>query len=62
MILALALLAVVANISAIERFWSIVKAVQLREKDLAESRKRAAEKVLIEENSRTHNDAAGVRL
>jgi len=62
MIVALALVAVVANISAIERFWFIAKAVRLREKDLAESRKRAAEKVLIEENSRTHNDAAGVRL
>jgi CDP-diacylglycerol--glycerol-3-phosphate 3-phosphatidyltransferase len=62
MIVALALVAVVANISAIERFWSIAKAVRLREKDLAEGRKRAAEEVLIEENARTHNDPAGVRL
>ena len=62
MIVALALVAVVANISAIERFWSIAKAVRLREKDLSEGRKRGAEEVLIEENARTHNDPAGVRL
>ena len=62
MIVALALVAVVANISAIERFWSIAKAVRLREKDLAEGRKRGVEEVLIEENARTHNDPAGVRL
>jgi CDP-diacylglycerol--glycerol-3-phosphate 3-phosphatidyltransferase len=62
MILTLTLVAVVANVSSMERFWAIAKAVRLREKNLAEARKRAADEVLIEERSRTNRDPAGVRL
>jgi CDP-diacylglycerol--glycerol-3-phosphate 3-phosphatidyltransferase len=49
MVLALGLVAVVANVSSIKRFRSIAKAIRIREKDLAEARPRAAEKVLSEE-------------
>ena len=49
MVLALGLVAVVANVSSIKRFRSIAKAIRVREKDLAEARLRAAEKVLSEE-------------
>ena len=46
MVVALGLVALVANISAIERFWSIAKAVRARETDLSRA---GATKALIEE-------------
>jgi CDP-diacylglycerol---glycerol-3-phosphate 3-phosphatidyltransferase len=48
MVVALGLVAVVANVSSIERFLSIAKDIRVGEKDVAEARTRAAEKVLIE--------------
>jgi phosphatidylglycerophosphate synthase len=53
MVIALGLVAVVANVSSIERFLSIAKDIRVREKDLAEARTRAAEKVMIEEQKDT---------
>ena len=53
MVMALGLVAVVANVSSIERFLSIAKDIRVREKDLAEARRRAAEKVMIEEQKDT---------
>jgi CDP-diacylglycerol--glycerol-3-phosphate 3-phosphatidyltransferase len=49
MVVALGLVAVVANVSSIERFLSIAKDIRVREKDVTEARTRAAEKLLIEE-------------
>jgi CDP-diacylglycerol---glycerol-3-phosphate 3-phosphatidyltransferase len=49
MVVALGLVAVVANVSSIERFLSIAKDIRVREKDVAEARTRSAEKVVIEE-------------
>ena len=64
MIMALGLVAVVANVSSIERFWSIAEAIRVREKDLAEARTRAAEKVLTEEqeDSQIRRHSADIRL
>jgi CDP-diacylglycerol---glycerol-3-phosphate 3-phosphatidyltransferase len=42
MIMALCLVAVIANVSAIERFWAIAKAIRVRERDQAEARRQAA--------------------
>lgn len=50
MVVALCLVAVVANVSAVERFWAIAKAMRLRERDRAEARRRAPESVLGEED------------
>jgi CDP-diacylglycerol--glycerol-3-phosphate 3-phosphatidyltransferase len=63
MVVALGLVAVVANVSSIERFWSIAKAIRVREKDLAEARTRAAENVLIEgqKASQASHQPAGIR-
>jgi CDP-diacylglycerol---glycerol-3-phosphate 3-phosphatidyltransferase len=63
MVIALGLVAVVGNISSIQRFRSIAKTVRVREKDLAGARTRAAEKVLIEEqeDSRLSHRAAKIR-
>ncbi len=63
MILALVLVAIVANISAIERFRSIAKSVRYREKDAAEGHSKA-ENILIEEqeDSQPGHPAAGVRF
>jgi phosphatidylglycerophosphate synthase len=47
MVMALGLVAVVANVSAIERFWFIAKAVRGREKHLNEVRTSPAEKAAI---------------
>jgi CDP-diacylglycerol--glycerol-3-phosphate 3-phosphatidyltransferase len=64
MVVALGLVAVAGNLSAIERFWSIAKAVRAREKVLAEARKKAAENVVIEERggSQSSHRAADIRV
>ncbi len=64
MVMALGLVAVVANVSAIERFWSIAKAIRSGEKDAAEARTGKSENLLIEkqEGSQSGRHAAGVRL
>ena len=62
MIAALLLVAVVANLSAIERFWLIAKAVRLRGKIPSEDYVQPTEKAVIAENSRSPDNPAGVRL
>jgi phosphatidylglycerophosphate synthase len=49
MVMALGLVAVVANVSAIDRFWSIAKTIRLREKHLTETCTGVSENALIEE-------------
>lgn len=51
MVMALVLVAVVANVSSIKRLWSIAKAIRLREKDMAGAPMRATEKILSEEQA-----------
>ena len=48
MVVALGLVAVVANVSSIERFCSMAKAIRVRDQDLSETRTTTAEKGLIE--------------
>lgn len=62
MIIALGLVAVLANVSAVERFRAIAKAVRHREKDAAGNRAKEAENILIEEQegSQTGHTAAGI--
>jgi CDP-diacylglycerol---glycerol-3-phosphate 3-phosphatidyltransferase len=64
MVMALGLVAVVANVSAIKRLWSIVKALRVREKDGAEARTRAAEEILRQEQegSEVSQQSANIRL
>jgi phosphatidylglycerophosphate synthase len=64
MVMALGLVAVIANVSSIKRLWSIAKAIRVREKDLAEARTKADGKVLVEEQEGSHisHNAADVRL
>jgi CDP-diacylglycerol--glycerol-3-phosphate 3-phosphatidyltransferase len=63
MAVALVLVAVAANISSIRRFWSIAKAVRVREKDFAGD-KSNGEKIPIEEHeaATTKHRATGLRL
>ena len=63
MVVALVLVAVAANVSSIRRFWSIAKAVRVREKDFV-SGKSSSEKFSIEGHEATHtnHDPTGVRL
>jgi CDP-diacylglycerol--glycerol-3-phosphate 3-phosphatidyltransferase len=63
MVVALVLVAVAANVSSIRRFWSIAKAVRVREKDFVGG-KSSSEKFSIEEHeaAATSHDATGVRL
>jgi phosphatidylglycerophosphate synthase len=64
MVMALGLVAVVANVSAIERLWSIAKAIRVREKDRAEGRTSAPEKVLSDDqgDSQISRHSADIRL
>ncbi len=64
MVLALGLVAVVANVSSIERFRFLANAIRGRAKDPAEERTRTAEKVLSEgqEDSQINHHSADVRL
>ena len=64
MALALGLVAVVANVSSIERFGSIAKAIRVRERDLSEIGTRTAEETVSEEQkgSQISHHAAGIRL
>jgi CDP-diacylglycerol---glycerol-3-phosphate 3-phosphatidyltransferase len=62
MVLAMGLVAVVANVSAIARFRSIAKSVRVRERDLAEARRSAAENLCIEEQEASQVHAAKIRL
>jgi len=64
MVLALGLVAVVANVSSIERFWSIAKAIRARDRDLAQVDTRTAEDAVSEEQkgSQISDHAAGIRL
>jgi hypothetical protein len=48
MVVALGLIGVLANVSAVERFWAIAKQVRVREADVAEARRRVANTVLID--------------
>jgi hypothetical protein len=48
MVLALGFVALVANVSAMERFWAIAEAIRIREKDRPEARTSAQEKVFRE--------------
>src|ERR1043166_978373 len=63
MVVALVLVAVAANVSSIRRFWSIAKAVRVREKDFVGG-KSSSEKFSIEEHeaAATSHDATGARL
>ena len=61
MVMAVALVAVVANISAVERLWCIAKAVRLRESDLTDNGT-GAEQSTPEQSSQTGREAAGIRL
>ncbi len=63
MVLALGLVAVIANVSAIERLWAIAKAVRVRENKEAADAK-AAENILIEERegSEAGHSVAGFRF
>jgi CDP-diacylglycerol---glycerol-3-phosphate 3-phosphatidyltransferase len=64
MVMALGLVALVANVSAIERFWAIAKAIRFREKNLAEAGRGAAEKPLMkeQEGSQISDHPAGIRF
>jgi phosphatidylglycerophosphate synthase len=64
MVLALGFVALVANVSTIERCRSIAKSIRVREKDLTEARTRAAEKVLSQEpqGSQLSRHEADIRL
>ena len=54
MIIALSLVAVLSNVSAVERFWAIAKAIRIREVEVAEARRRVAQTVLVTEEEQTH--------
>jgi CDP-diacylglycerol---glycerol-3-phosphate 3-phosphatidyltransferase len=64
MVLALGLVAVVANVSSIRRLWFIAKAVRAREKEAADGRVSPAEESAIEvqEVSQSNQHVAGIRL
>jgi CDP-diacylglycerol--glycerol-3-phosphate 3-phosphatidyltransferase len=48
MVVALGLIAVLSNVSAVERFFAIAKAVRVREAEVAEARRRVASTVLVD--------------
>jgi len=62
MVLALGFVGVVANVSAIERFRAIAKAIRVREKDSAEARTRTHEKISTDDqnNSQISHHSAGI--
>jgi phosphatidylglycerophosphate synthase len=63
MVLALGMVAVLANLSSIERFWSIAKGIRLREKQQIDVRTRAAEKNSLEaQDSRISQHSADIGL
>ena len=64
MVMALLLVAIVANVSSIARFWSIAKAVRCREKGFTDTRKSAPVKMCAaeERGSQTKPRAADLRL
>jgi CDP-diacylglycerol---glycerol-3-phosphate 3-phosphatidyltransferase len=64
MVAALGLVAFVANVSSIERFWSIAKAIRVRDKGVSETRKTTGEEALIEkqEGSQMTHRPTGIRL
>jgi CDP-diacylglycerol---glycerol-3-phosphate 3-phosphatidyltransferase len=65
MVLALGLVAVVANVSSIERFWSIAKAIRVRERDLSEIGTGMAEETVSKEEQKSpqiSHHAADIRL
>jgi hypothetical protein len=64
MVLALGLVAVVANVSSIERFWSIATAIRVREREIAQVDTRTAEGAVSEEQkgSQISHHAAGMQL
>jgi CDP-diacylglycerol--glycerol-3-phosphate 3-phosphatidyltransferase len=63
MVMALGLVAAVANVSSIRRFWSIAKAIRVREKNLAEARTGAAEPLMKEqEGAQISRHPAGIRF
>jgi CDP-diacylglycerol---glycerol-3-phosphate 3-phosphatidyltransferase len=51
MVIALCLVAVMSNVSAVERLWAIAKAIRLREKNKMQKREQSAESLLSEEES-----------
>jgi phosphatidylglycerophosphate synthase len=56
-IVALGLIGVLSNVSAVERFWAIAKQVRAREADVAEARKRVANTILQEADDLRDNPA-----
>jgi CDP-diacylglycerol---glycerol-3-phosphate 3-phosphatidyltransferase len=62
MVMALGLVAVVANVSSIERFWSIAKAIRVRERNLPQVDTRTAEENMSEEQkaSQISRHTAGI--
>jgi CDP-diacylglycerol--glycerol-3-phosphate 3-phosphatidyltransferase len=48
MVVALGLIGVLANVSAVERLWAIAKAVRAREADVLAARKRVSETILVD--------------
>jgi CDP-diacylglycerol--glycerol-3-phosphate 3-phosphatidyltransferase len=64
MVMALGLVAVVANVSSIERFWSIAKAIRVREGNLAQVDTRTVEETMSEEQkaSQIGHHTAGIGL
>lgn len=64
MAIALGLVAVVGNVSSIDRLWSVAKAIRVREKNNAEARARAHQDVPSDEqdNSQIRHHSAGLRL
>jgi len=64
MVIALGLVAVVGNVSSIERLWSVAKAIRVREKNNVEARARAHQDVSSDEqdNSQISHHSAGLRL
>lgn len=62
MMVALGLVAVVANVSAIRRFHFIARATRVREKNRAEAGTTAAGKDLVEEQEASHIHAAKIQL
>lgn len=58
MIMALGLIGVLANVSAVERFWAIAKQIRAREAAAAEARRRAASDALLASNDASDDEAA----
>lgn len=58
MIMALGLIGVLANVSAVERFWAIAKQIRIREAAAAEARLAAAQAALLASSDGTDDEAA----